>query len=50
MSQSNGARWFLAVLFAFIRRELTALGGYRAAFLVRLLGLGLGVVQDGPAA
>ena len=43
MSQVSGARWFLAVLFAFIRRELTALGGYRAAFLVRLLGLALGV-------
>jgi ABC-2 type transport system permease protein len=39
----NGPRWFLAVLFAFVRRELTALGGYRAAFLIRLFGLALGV-------
>jgi ABC-2 type transport system permease protein len=36
-------RWFLSVLWAFVRRELTALGGYRAAFLVRILGLALGV-------
>ena len=43
MSPKNGARWFLAVMFAFIRRELTALGGYRAAFFIRIFGLGLGV-------
>jgi ABC-2 type transport system permease protein len=35
--------WFLSVLWAFIRRELTALGGYRAAFLIRIFGLALGV-------
>jgi ABC-2 type transport system permease protein len=35
--------WFGRVLLAFIRRELSALGGYRIAFLIRLLGLGLAV-------
>lgn len=39
----SGIRWFLAVLLAFIRRELTALGGYRAAFFIRIFGLALGV-------
>lgn len=39
----SGLRWFLAVLLAFIRRELTALGGYRAAFFIRIFGLALGV-------
>jgi ABC-2 type transport system permease protein len=43
VSQDNRARWFVAVLFAFIRRELTALGGYRAAFFIRIFGLALGV-------
>ena len=43
MSQMNSVRWFVAVLLAFIRRELTALGGYRAAFLIRIFGLALGV-------
>jgi ABC-2 type transport system permease protein len=43
VSQRNGLRWFLAVLLAFIRRELTALGGYRAAFFSRIFGLALGV-------
>jgi ABC-2 type transport system permease protein len=31
--------WFLRVMLAFIRRELSALGGYRAAFVIRVLGL-----------
>ena len=39
----SNLRWFVSVLLAFIRRELTALGGYRAAFLIRIFGLGLGV-------
>jgi len=43
VNQINNVRWFLAVLLAFIRRELTALGGYRAAFLIRVFGLALGV-------
>lgn len=29
--------WFLRVVAAFVRRELSALGGYRAAFLIRAL-------------
>lgn len=36
-------RWFLSVLWAFVRRELAALGGYRAAFIIRIVGLALGV-------
>ena len=39
--------WFGRVLLAFIRRELSALGGYRIAFVIRLLGLGLAVGVDG---
>ena len=35
--------WFGRVLWAFVRREMSALGGYRAAFFIRLLGLGLAV-------
>jgi ABC-2 type transport system permease protein len=35
--------WFGRVLGAFIQREMAALGGYRAAFFIRLLGLGLAV-------
>jgi ABC-2 type transport system permease protein len=35
--------WFLRVVAAFVRRELSALGGYRAAVLVRLLGLATAV-------
>ena len=31
--------WFGRVMLAFIRRELSALGGYRAAFFIRILGL-----------
>lgn len=30
--------WFARVLAAFVRRELAALGGYRMAFVIRLLG------------
>jgi ABC-2 type transport system permease protein len=33
--------WFLRVISAFVRRELAALGGYRMAFVIRLLGLGM---------
>jgi ABC-2 type transport system permease protein len=35
--------WFLRILAAFVRRELAALGGYRAAFVIRILGFGLAV-------
>jgi ABC-2 type transport system permease protein len=35
--------WFLRVLVAFIRRELTAVGDYRSAFVIRLFGFGLAV-------
>jgi ABC-2 type transport system permease protein len=32
-------------MWAFIRRELAALGGYRAAFVIRVLGVGLAVAS-----
>jgi len=35
--------WFARVLVAFVRRELAALGGYRLAFFIRLLGFGLAI-------
>ncbi|HVV17750.1 MAG TPA: ABC transporter permease [Polyangia bacterium] len=35
--------WFARVFGAFVRRELSALGGYRTAFFIRLLGFGLAV-------
>jgi ABC-2 type transport system permease protein len=35
--------WFARVLLAFVRRELAALGGYRTAFVIRVLGFGLAV-------
>lgn len=35
--------WFLRVLLAFVRRELAALGGYRMAFVIRIVGFGLAV-------
>jgi ABC-2 type transport system permease protein len=35
--------WFLRVLYAFVRRELAAVGGYRTAFVIRVLGFGLAV-------
>lgn len=38
---TSGLPWFLRVLFAFVRRELAALGGYRTAFIVRIFGFGL---------
>jgi ABC-2 type transport system permease protein len=37
--------WFGRVLVAFVRRELAAAAGYRAAFLTRVLGFGLLVVS-----
>ena len=37
--------WFLRVMWAFIRRELSALGGYRSAFVIRILGLGMAVAS-----
>jgi len=44
------ALWFLRILRAFIRRELAALGGYRAAFFTRLAGaLSPDPVPLGPA-
>jgi ABC-2 type transport system permease protein len=39
----NGFIWFSRVMWAFIRRELSAMGGYRLAFVIRLFGLGLAV-------
>ena len=35
--------WFARVVAGFVRRELVALGGYRAAFFVRLLGIATAV-------
>jgi ABC-2 type transport system permease protein len=37
-------RWFLRVLAAFVRRELVAATGYRAAFVTRLFGFAFAVV------
>jgi ABC-2 type transport system permease protein len=37
--------WFVRVMLAFIRRELSALGGYRAAFVIRMLGLVMAVAS-----
>jgi ABC-2 type transport system permease protein len=31
--------WFARLMWAFIRREMAALGGYRAAFIIRILGV-----------
>ncbi|HMF44349.1 MAG TPA: ABC transporter permease [Polyangia bacterium] len=39
----NAPWWFGRVLWAFVRRELSAVGGYRAAFFVRMLGLATAV-------
>ncbi len=39
----NPVVWFARVMWAFIRRELSALGGYRSAFVIRILGLALAV-------
>jgi ABC-2 type transport system permease protein len=35
--------WFARVLLAFVRRELAAVGAYRSAFAIRVLGFGLAV-------
>jgi ABC-2 type transport system permease protein len=35
--------WFVRVLWAFIRREVSAVGGYQAAFVIRVLGVALAV-------
>jgi ABC-2 type transport system permease protein len=35
--------WFVRVIVAFMRRELSALDGYRSAFVIRILGLGMAV-------
>ena len=37
--------WFARVMLAFIRRELSALGGYRGAFIIRMLGLVMAVAS-----
>jgi len=37
--------WFGRIMWAFIRRELSALGGYRTAFVIRMLGLGMAVAS-----
>jgi len=39
----NGLAWFGRVMWAFMRRELSALGGYRTAFIIRMLGLVLAI-------
>jgi ABC-2 type transport system permease protein len=39
----SGARWFARILWAFIRRELSAMGSYRSAFVIRMLGLATAV-------
>ena len=41
----NRPLWFLRVVWAFIRRELAAMGGYRAAFVIRILGVVLAVAS-----
>ena len=41
----NQVLWFARVMWAFIRRELAALGGYRSAFFIRILGLVLAVAS-----
>jgi len=35
--------WFVRVMWAFIRRELVAMSGYRFAFVIRVLGVGMAV-------
>jgi ABC-2 type transport system permease protein len=37
--------WYARIMWAFIRRELSALGGYRSAFVIRVLGLGLAIAS-----
>ena len=37
--------WFLRVMGAFIRRELAAVGGYRSAFVIRIIGLAIAVAS-----
>jgi ABC-2 type transport system permease protein len=37
--------WFARVLVAFVRREISAVGGYRMAFVIRVLGFGLAVAS-----
>lgn len=39
----NAAVWFGRVFGAFVRRELSALGGYRVAFFIRLFGFALAI-------
>jgi len=39
----NTLLWFWRVMWAFVRREFAALGGYRLAFVVRLLGVATAV-------
>jgi ABC-2 type transport system permease protein len=38
-----GVRWFGRVFLGFVRRELSALGGYRVAFFIRLFGFALAI-------
>jgi ABC-2 type transport system permease protein len=37
--------WFARVLWAFVRREMSAVGAYRTAFVIRLFGFGLAVAS-----
>jgi ABC-2 type transport system permease protein len=39
----GGIRWFSRIFVAFVRREMSALGGYRGAFFIRLFGFALAI-------
>jgi ABC-2 type transport system permease protein len=43
VSALAGFAWFGRVFVAFVRREMSALGGYRGAFLIRLFGFALAI-------
>ncbi|HXJ23110.1 MAG TPA: ABC transporter permease [Polyangia bacterium] len=43
MSGLGGLAWFGRVFAAFVRREMSALGGYRGAFAIRLFGFALAI-------
>jgi ABC-2 type transport system permease protein len=43
VSALGSLRWFGRVFLAFVRRELSALGGYRGAVVIRLFGFALAI-------
>jgi len=43
VSGLGGLAWFGRVFAAFVRREMSALGGYRGAFAIRLFGFALAI-------